>query len=266
MEEITINQLHVCIIEPSHVQAKIIRTCLSDLEIANITVYESGVEALDAFYSYKPDLVISSMYLPDMTGTDVVLAMRDDDELAGVPFMLVSSETSFAMLEPIRQAGVIAILPKPFNQGDLKNAIFSTLDYINPDKKDMDNVDVDELQVLVVDDSPLARKHIMRVLSNIGVEHIDQAKNGKDAMGKISDKFYDLVVTDYNMPEMDGEMLVKAIRENSQQASIPIIMVTSEGDKQRLAAVQQAGVSGICDKPFEIGNVRNLIKKVLAAA
>jgi len=59
-------------------------------------------------------------------------------------------------------------------------------------------------------------------------------------------------------------MLTTQIRNNSNQKSIPILMVTSEGDESRLSAVQQAGVSGICDKPFETETVKLLIKQMLA--
>jgi len=263
MGDIAIKDLQICVVEPSRTQAKIIENVLHELEVKNINLCSGGIEAIDSMETSFPDLVISSMYLPDMTGTDVVLSMRDSTTLAAIPFMLISSETSFAMLEPIRQAGVIAILPKPFKTSDLKKALYSTLDFISPDLSNLADIDMDELEVLVVDDSTLARKHVMRVLKNVGIEKMTQAKNGKEAVKLINNNFYDLVVTDYNMPEMDGEMLTRYIREESSQASIPIIMVTSEGNKQRLTAVQQAGISGICDKPFETSVVTQLIRNVL---
>ena len=74
----------------------------------------------------------------------------------------------------------------------------------------------------------------------------------------------DLVVTDYNMPEMDGRQLVEYIRQQSWQRSVPILMVTSEQSFSRLAAVEEAGVSGICDKPFEPGTIRRLLQRILS--
>jgi two-component system chemotaxis response regulator CheY len=121
------------------------------------------------------------------------------------------------------------------------------------------------LKTLVVDDSPLARKHICRVLGNLGIHDITTAENGRQAVSIIESTFFDLVVTDYNMPEMDGETLTRFIRENSTQRSIPILMVTSEGDQSRLSAVQQAGVSGICDKPFDTLCVKQMIRQLLVA-
>ena len=74
----------------------------------------------------------------------------------------------------------------------------------------------------------------------------------------------DLVITDYNMPEMDGRQLVEYIRQQSWQSTVPVLMVTSEHNQQRLAAVERAGVSAICDKPFEQESIKRLLAEALA--
>jgi two-component system chemotaxis response regulator CheY len=259
-----ISELAVAVIEPSAVQGKIVESELKKLGIEKVFYQDTGKTALDSMLSSPPDLVISAMYLPDMTGSEVVQTMREDPRLQAIPFMLISTETSFAMLDPIRQAGVIAILPKPFQPDDLKKALFSTVEFIAPDEDALADIVLDDLKTLVVDDSHLARKHITRVLNNLGIHDISSAKNGVEAVHKIESTFFDLIVTDYNMPEMDGEQLTRYIREHSSQRSIPILMVTSEGNQSRLSAVQQAGVSGICDKPFDALSVKQIIRRLLA--
>jgi two-component system chemotaxis response regulator CheY len=214
--------------------------------------------------AYPPDLVISALYLPDMSGTDLVHAMRRDDALEDTSFMLISSETRFRYLDPIRQAGAIAILPKPFSQDELKIALNTTLDFLDPGHLQLDNYDPENIEVLIVDDSPLARKFIRRVLSTIGLERFSEAGDGIEAMELIADNFFDLIVTDYNMPRMDGRELVEHIRSGSSQASVPVLMVTSEQNENRLAAVQQAGISAVCDKPFEPESVRRLVEQALS--
>lgn len=260
-----ISELTLAIVEPSTMQGKLIEAELKKLGIINILYQDCGKQALEHMQHDTPDLVVSAMYLPDMTGAELVGNMREDTRLESVPFMLISSETKFSMLDPVRQAGVIAILPKPFNPDDLRRALYSTVEFISPDENALADIILDDLKTLVVDDSPLARKHISRVLGNLGITDITTAENGVDAVAKIESSFFDLVVTDYNMPEMDGETLTRFIREQSSQRSIPILMVTSEGDQSRLSAVQQAGVSGICDKPFDTISVKNMIRQLLAA-
>jgi len=264
MSDLVISDLLILLVEPSATQRKYIFAYLESMGIDNIDLADSAKAALDSMDQVVPDLVISSMHLPDMTGTDLLLFMRDKPDLSHVPFMLISSETNYRYLEPIRQAGAIAILPKPFDLEQLRSALNSTLDFIDPEMLEVNNIAPEELNVLLVDDSPLARKHIMRVLNNMGVENIDEAGNGIEAIEMIKENIFDLIVTDYNMPEMDGKEFSQYVREQSNQADIPILMVTSVSDTSRLAMVENVGVSAICDKPFEVSNVRALLSKILS--
>ena len=263
METLTISELFVMLVEPSSTQGRIICERLEEAGVVEPSWKKEGADALTAMPEEQPDLIISAMHLPDMTGTDLVKTMRNTPELADIPFMLVSSETDEHYLEPIRQAGAIAILPKPFESDDLKRALYATLDYITPNTDLLEDIDPAAIKTLVVDDSAMARNHIVKVLSNIGIEKITQVENGKEAIDLLQADYFDLLVTDYNMPEVDGQELVRYVRNESSQSSIPIIMVTSETDQSRLTAVRQSGVSAICDKPFETSSVLSLLKQLM---
>lgn len=263
MTTLTIDQISVLLVEPSSAQRRIIESFLKQVGIIGVHHVKTGKQALAEMHAAVPDLVISAMHLEDMTGTELVQTMRMDSEFNDVPFMLISSETHYRYLEPIRQAGVIAILPKPFELEQLRRAIKSTLQYIDPGELSTRHFSSEELHVLVVDDSFTARRHIVRVLTNMGIENLSEAKNGIEAVEMIKQNYYDLIVTDYNMPEMDGKELIEHIRTKSTQASIPILMVSSEADQSRLAAVQQVGVSAICDKPFEADTVKQILEKIV---
>lgn len=265
MENITLNELQVVVVEPSITQQHIVKNQLDTIGLTSIHFEQNGSSALSHIKQYVPDLIISALYLPEMTGTDLLQSVRYDDSLNDVAFMLISSETNIDYLDPIRQAGAVAILPKPFNANDLNIALDSVIDYLNPSDLELDDFDLDMTQVLLVDDSPLSRKYIRKILNDLGIEKITEAENGSDAVSLINGDFFDLIVTDYNMPEMDGQELTTFIREKSNQSSVPIIMVTSEQNGGRLAAVQKAGVSAICDKPFAANSVRKLIAQLLSA-
>jgi two-component system chemotaxis response regulator CheY len=263
LDQLAIDNLSVLIGEPSSTQRRIIATELQKTGIVKIDFADSGQTALDKMCVHVPDLVISVMHYADMTGTDLVQNMRQLDQLRDVPFLLISSETDVRLLDPIRQAGVVAILPKPFQTRNLLRALSTTLDILEPDRTYLAEHTPEELRALIVDDSTTARRHIRRVLGNMGIEQFHEAGNGKEAIALLNDHFFDLVVTDYNMPEMDGQELVTFIRNESSQAGIPVLMVTSEADSSRLASVKQEGVSAICDKPFEPQTVRALLQRVL---
>ena len=265
MTSLNIKDLSILLVEPSSTQLKVIIKHLKEEGIANIEGASSGESALTILADYKPDLIISSMYLPDMTAAEMIVKIKANEELNDIPFMLISSETRFSALDPIRQAGVIAILPKPFDHDNLRRALRSTIEFIEPEELELDNYAIEALRVLVVDDSSMARKHIVRVLNNMGITQITTANDGKAAaeLFQTTGEAFDLIVTDYNMPEMDGMELISHIRNDRQNAFIPILMVTSESNETRLDQVQQAGVSAICDKPFEPQNVKEILFRVL---
>ena len=262
---ITITDLSILIVEPSKMQLKVIFRHLKNEEILNVECSNSGLDALDMLSTFKPDLIISSMYLPDMTATELVLKIKAIEALKETPFMLVSSETRFDALDPIRQAGVIAILPKPFSHEDLKRALRTTVDYIDPEEISFEHYDIEDVRVLVVDDSLMARKHISRVLNSMGIIQITTANDGLEGVTAFtqSNEAFDLIVTDFNMPNMDGGQLVEHIRVKLNNSFIPIIMVTSEDNEIRLNSVIQSGVSGICDKPFEPQTVKEMLFRVM---
>lgn len=264
MQEKSLSDLYVLMVEPSKAQAKFIHRELKAAGITHFDIALDGQSALDAMSKFVPDLVISSMYMPDMTGSDLVHKIRADENLKDVAFMLISSETGFDQIDPVRQAGVTAILPKPFESSQLKRGLYNTLDILNPEAIHLDDFSAEDLKVLIVDDSKMARNHIKRVLNGLGIENITEADDGANAVPILDQHYFDFIVTDYNMPKMDGKALLEHIRSNSNQRSIPVLMVTSEGNKGNLAAVEQAGVSGICDKPFESGTVREMIQMMMS--
>ncbi|MDD2760993.1 MAG: response regulator [Methylomonas sp.] len=265
MRSVNICDLAILLIEPSGTQLKVIMQHLHQEGVVNIEGVSCGNDALASLRSHQPDLIVSSLYLPDMTAIELLEEIKHDETLSHIPFMLISSESSFKILDAIRQAGVVAILPKPFEARDLKNALRATIEFIDPQQIDLEYYDVENVRVLVVDDSKLARKHICRVLNNMGIVLITEAVDGKQGaeVFAASEHEFDLIITDLNMPVMDGEGLIRFIRQDLNNAIVPILMVTSENNETRLSKVQKSGVSAICDKPFDPQTVKEMLFRVL---
>ncbi|MCX4189730.1 response regulator [Methylophaga sp. OBS3] len=256
-------ELSILLVEPSSTQLKIIMRQLQQAGVNKIDGVESGAEALDIIQKYPPDLVISAMYLPDMTAADLLLQIRNDEQHQNCNFMLISSETDFNTLEPLRQAGVVAILPKPFAPVDLQRALRTTLDFLDPQELTLESYDAANLRVLLVDDSLTARNHIGRVLQDLGIGYVAKAESGDAAINLLQEDDFDLVITDLNMPGMDGQALTQYIRNELGNSFIPVLMVTSEQNETRLGQVQQAGISALLDKPFEPQSIRETLHRVL---
>ena len=105
-------------------------------------------------------------------------------------------------------------------------------------------------KILFVEDSPTMRRIIANSLRQVGFEEIIEAENGVDALEKLEGKEIDLVVTDWNMPEMNGAELVKTLREMPAYAEVPIVMITTRGVKDDVIAAMKLGVNGYIIKPF----------------
>jgi two-component system chemotaxis response regulator CheY len=264
LSNLNLEQLDVLLVEPSGTQHRIIEDHLHQLGVTHIRWVQDAESALKAMETVLPDLVISAMHLPDITGTELVQRMRERERFQDLPFLLISSETSVRYLEPLRQAGVIGILPKPFTSEQLARSLYNTLDFLEPEALQLKRYSPDELHVLIVDDSSTSRRMVRQVLERMGVERFQEAENGKEAIALIEAQYFDLIITDLNMPEMDGRELSHYIRHQSSQPGVPVLMVTSQQDRSRLAGIEQAGVSAVFDKPFGPDVLRTMIEKVLA--
>jgi two-component system chemotaxis response regulator CheY len=97
----------------------------------------------------------------------------------------------------------------------------------------------------------MARNVIKRTIGNLGMQLITEALDGEQAISLMQDNRYNLVITDYNMPSVDGLALTRYIRNRSHQSHIPILMVSSAANDTHLSHVFSPGVNALSNKPFE---------------
>ncbi|CCQ12372.1 Chemotaxis regulator-transmits chemoreceptor signals to flagelllar motor components CheY [Pseudoalteromonas luteoviolacea B = ATCC 29581] len=263
MDHISPEDLCILLIEPSTTQRKAIVKELNGEGISNIDFADSIVSTLEALQQRAPDLIISSLHMPDGSAIELLTKLKNDENYHHIPFMLVSSENRKEELEIFKQSGVVAILPKPFCKAHLGKAINATLDILAPQELELDLYDVQDIRILLVDDSRLARNHIRRVLTNLGAQHITEAEDGAQALAILDEQMFDLIVTDYNMPQVNGQELTEKIRASDKHSHIPVMMVTSEANDAHLSTISQSGVNALCDKPFEPETVKKLLFQLL---
>src|ERR1700684_3915842 len=108
------------------------------------------------------------------------------------------------------------------------------------------------LQILIVDDSPAMRTFIRRVvrLSGIDVDRYFEAANGAEALEQLAANPVDAVLTDINMPVMNGEELVRRMRAAGPTQSIPVIVISTDATVNRIHTMQALGATGYLEKPF----------------
>ena len=122
------------------------------------------------------------------------------------------------------------------------------------------------MPILVVDDYQTMVRIIRNLLKQVGYENVDDAPNGEEALKKIRDKRYSLIISDWNMEPMTGFQLLQKVRDESTGSDVPFIMVTAESKTDNVIAARRAGVSHYIVKPFNAATLKAKIDAVFATA
>jgi len=119
--------------------------------------------------------------------------------------------------------------------------------------------------ILIVDDSPILRMAIKKTARLAGVEndHIFEAGNGQEALDALEKQWVDLILLDLNMPVMDGEQFVEELRKKEDIKDIPVVIVSTESNRDRLARLREMGIVATLHKPFEPEELCHLISTTL---
>ena len=118
------------------------------------------------------------------------------------------------------------------------------------------------MKILVVDDFSTMRRIIKNLLKDLGFANIQEADDGVTALPMLQQGEFDFVVTDWNMPGMQGIDLLRAIRADANLKHIPVLMVTAEAKKEQIVAAAQAGVNGYVIKPFTAATLKEKLAKI----
>ncbi|GKV80699.1 response regulator [Pectobacterium carotovorum subsp. carotovorum] len=119
-----------------------------------------------------------------------------------------------------------------------------------------------ELRFLVVDDFSTMRRIVRNLLKELGFNNVEEAEDGADALNKLRSSTFDFVISDWNMPNMDGLELLQTIRADGTLSSLPVLMVTAEAKKENIIAAAQAGASGYVVKPFTAATLEEKLSKI----
>jgi len=118
------------------------------------------------------------------------------------------------------------------------------------------------MKILVVDDFSTMRRIIKNLLKDLGFSNIQEADDGNTALPMLQQGDFDFVVTDWNMPGMQGIDLLRAIRADDKLKHLPVLMVTAEAKKEQIIAAAQAGVNGYVVKPFTAATLKEKLDKI----
>ncbi|MEM6159004.1 chemotaxis response regulator CheY [Erwinia sp. P6884] len=118
------------------------------------------------------------------------------------------------------------------------------------------------MRFLVVDDFNTMRRIVRNLLKELGFNNVEEAEDGVDALSKLRAGGFDFVISDWNMPNMDGLQLLQTIRADAAMSKLPVLMVTAEAKKENIIAAAQAGASGYVVKPFTAATLEEKLGKI----
>ncbi len=120
------------------------------------------------------------------------------------------------------------------------------------------------MKILIVDDFSTMRRIVRNLLKQLSFNNVDEAEDGTVALEKIKSGSYDFVITDWNMPNMNGLELLKAIRSDDALKDLPVLLITAEAEKENVILAAQAGVNDYIVKPFTGDVLQQKINRIFA--
>lgn len=118
------------------------------------------------------------------------------------------------------------------------------------------------MKILIVDDFSTMRRIIKNLLRDLGFNNTSEAEDGAAGLAALRAGDFDFLVTDWNMPGMQGIDLLKAVRADTKLANLPVLMVTAEARRDQIVEAAQAGVNGYVVKPFTAATLKEKIDKI----
>ena len=118
------------------------------------------------------------------------------------------------------------------------------------------------LKFRVVDDYSTMRRIVRNLLKELGFTNVEEAEDGAVALSKLREGGFEVVVSDWNMPNMDGLTLLQTMRADAELKTLPFLMITAEAKKENIAAAVQAGASSCIAKPFTAATLQEKLDKI----
>ena len=252
------------IVDDNQTNRRILREMLA-AEGVNVDEASSAAEGLDALRRIRYDLAILDVQMPDMDGFQLVTAVRGEKKIARTRLLMLTSAGQRGDGERCRELGIRAYLTKPLSRADLLEALGTVLEA--PDDGGGSEVITrhtiaesrKSLRVLLAEDNPVNQQVAVAMLVKRGHE-VHVSSNGREAVDAVTERDYDVVLMDIQMPEMDGFEATHAIRELPKGKDLPIIGLTAHalsGERERCLS---HGMTDYLAKPFKAHELFALVE------
>lgn len=215
---------------------------------------ENGRMGLETAQQKPYDLIITDVDMPVMDGFAFCKALKSNPKINGIPVIILSSHDKESDIENGFEVGASAYVSKTHAQQQLPGVVENLLEKASLLKKRL---------VMVVDDSQLIINIVQKGLQKEGFDVIT-ARDGKEALAVLEKDKPDLIISDLNMPVMDGMTFCRTLRQNPEHAVIPFVCMSSESDRFRMRQMLQSGAATYIVKPFNVDQLIIMVEKLLS--
>lgn len=243
----------ILVVDDSPMMRKALKTILAPLKV-DVTEANDGRIGLDLASENKFDLIVTDVNMPNMNGVDFCRRLKSDPSTRGIPVVMVSSFDSDADIDKGFQVGAAAYVSKREAKSYLLDITSKILSKSTLHR---------EKTIMVVDDSRTILRIVEDGLSQAGFQVIT-AENGKKALELITSNRPDLILSDIDMPEMNGFAFCDAVHSDQDMASIPFVVMSSNSDRAHMKRMLLYGAEAYITKPFNIDQLVILVEKLLS--
>lgn len=241
----------IMIITDPYVGKGLLKNTLNQIGYTSVVEAESGVDALGKIARADFKLIISDWNMNEDDGVKFIQLVKDSDITSRIPIILVTNEATKGEVQEALKAAKVGTnnyIIRPFTAEALKEKIEKV---------------ISGYKIMVIDDSSTTRKMITNILGQIGHNNALEAENGIDALAKLAQNKVDLILCDWNMPNMNGLQFVKSLRRMKTHGNIPVLMMTTNAAKEEIIEALQAGATDYVAKPFTPQIIQQKIGKLL---
>jgi len=237
----------VLIVDDFKTQQAFLKNLLIEIRV-DFEIASSGFEALEILKKEEFSLVLTDYEMPKMDGFELLKAIKSDLSLKDIPVIMISSNISIK--DKALKEGLFEFILKPFDKQTLNSCIHKALG---------DSLFSSNYRVLLLDDVSIQTEVWAKVLEMPSFTY-DKANTAQEALNFLRKHTYDAILTDYLMPNVDGERFVKKIKSISEFQHIPIFMITSDKEIKETGLM---GVEKIFSKPFNSAEVKMALKNAI---
>ena len=210
---------------------------------------KSGFEGIDILKSDNIDLVLLDLYMPDMSGMDVLTKIREDESISGVKVVILTSSGMKADVTEAIRLGALDFIKKPFFPNEFLERIKRVLQIAKKDN------------ILVVDDDKMNLAIVQKML---GIRYdVACVSSVREAIAYLNTNIPSMILLDLHMPEMNGLEVLEKIREQDNLADIPVVFLTADNDRKTEIDIFKAGAMDFIQKPFVAEVVIQRISRIL---